>query len=216
MNSYRINFSEGNDKMSFYTRAENCRQAVGKFILNMKDLMFDSDVISACREVLAGSVYDAETEFLVYESEELSFDCSRITMIVPDKLDEENPFDQSFEYVYKNLPPHLAKALEDMDVAHIICFRDEFVDKNGFYLDAEGEPTDEHDQDATLYFHPDEAAKYILDTMDSLTDEHDLTLPRIKEVLAIASEYEQALRQAFKKPTDDPIHSIDISGISVN
>ena len=215
MISYRINASLRDDKISFYTRAESCRQAVGKFILNM-DGIFESDVITTCREVLADSVYDTESEFLVYESEDLKFDCSRITMIIPDKLDEEDPFAQTYEYVYMNLPPHLGNLLDAIDIGHILFYKEEYVDDHGFYLDNEGEPTGKNDEEAQLYYHPDEAAEFIYKSLDGIDEERVITLSRIKEILAVISEYELALKQAFKEPSNDPIHSIDISAISTN
>ncbi len=214
MISYRITLKMDEETTLFYVRAESCRQAVGKMILDMKESVSEN-VISICQEVLSAAVGDNDDDHLIYESEDYRLECSRNTIIVPDKINEEEPFSQEMEYIHMNLPPHLANAVDEMDVGVIIIFMDEYLEHNCFYLDEEGNETDYGDEDETQFFNLNKAAEYIQKKIIEEYDEPDLPVPHIKSVITTASEYNYTLRQVLKK-NNDIISAIDISGISSN
>jgi hypothetical protein len=160
MNMYRIYFKLNEDESNFVTKAETGNQAVGKWLLAMqRTLKFDDDIITLCQKILNESLTDDQGDELMYESDELQFQCIK-TMEVGSDNHNYNP-DDSIIYTHQNLPDGMKLVLSQEDVEYIFDLNYQYMEENGFILEEGEKPDPAKDKELGLVWDSEVVCAYI-------------------------------------------------------
>jgi hypothetical protein len=185
MNMYYITITTDEEDMEFITRAENAAKAVGKWLIAVKDTLFyEQNIILLFNKIINESVSDPDEDIFIYNSENMSIECTKGTTIAADNLQYD--ISESKLYTYQQLPEETKLSLTFEDVSFILQLEYDYLTEKGLIT---LEEPDGSEQNPILNMA--ELSNYILN--EAMNQGRIYKTEHIDEVLESEMEYMKAV-----------------------